>query len=116
MEEYKFTDLAAGVKHSKNFSITVRDRPAPRSLFPILVTTTYPTTIVVTTEMSEDGTSETTIAATSTEYQEITTESDNYNDEPITMVYKENLIALPVEEGNSDEVQFLKILFHFLTH
>ena len=115
MEEYKFTDLAAGATHSKNFSVTVRDRPAPRSLLPIVVTTTYPTTIVVTAEMTEEEVFDTTMAAAFTEYEEITTETDNYNEE-ITMVYKENLIALHVEEGKSDEVLFLKIFYNFLTH
>ena len=59
MEDYKFGDFVSGVRHSKNFTISVHHRPATD--FPILVTRTYASpTVGDAVETTEEETEETT--------------------------------------------------------
>ena len=76
MEEYKFGDFVSGVRHSKNFTISVHNRPATD--FPILVTRTYAApTIADVVETTEDGTEETTVTSvTMPEPEDITNETE----------------------------------------
>ena len=109
MEEYKFGDFVSGARHSKNFTISVHNRPATD--FPILVTRTYAApTIADVVETTEDGTEETTETFVATpEPDDITTERENCNEEyTITEEtdtgINENSHLLPVENNISVQV------------
>jgi len=98
MEEYKFTDLVAGAKHSKTFTISVQDKTS---------TSTETITFAVTTEIALEDTTEEQIRETTedsdpTEFSS-TPEAEEDSTEDMTTVLNENTIALPMEKEEPEQ-------------
>merc|ERR1712060_494462 len=95
MEEYQFTDLVAGDRHSYTFEVTVDERQTTVKDF------TTPYTTMETTV--EDTTVD--IVETTTEDEETTKNNDN-NQEVTTKVHSEQqtVKSLPLEQNKSNQV------------